>query len=360
MGRRRSAATRDLPPHLYVRNGYYAWEDPRNGKVHGLGYDKREAVAQAVEANLAIIGKLHDARLVDRLGGDGESTVDAWCDRYQGVLEKRKLAKTTLDTYRLRLKQFREKHGSSHVSRISTRDIAEFLALWENHSRMAQAVRSLLLDFFREAIAAGWTERNPVEATRSPRHEVSRARLTLADFQAIYKAAADMPPWVRRSMELAITTGQRRSDLAALGPRNVREEKLWVMQQKTGMKVCIPLSLKLEALGWSVGDVIERCRDQIISPTFLHHLRHVGKAKPGAPIRQPTISAFFAEARDQSGVTWGDEKTPPSFHEIRSLSARLYAAQGVDAQALLGHKSADMTAVYRDTRGAEWIEVKSA
>jgi len=37
----------------------------------------------------------------------------------------------------------------------------------------------------------------------------------------------------------------------------------------------------------------------------------------------------------------------------------LYAEQGVDVQALLGHKSPDMTAVYRDVRGAEWISVRA-
>nr|WP_275667822.1 hypothetical protein [Paramagnetospirillum kuznetsovii] len=39
------------------------------------------------------------------------------------------------------------------------------------------------------------------------------------------------------------------------------------------------------------------------------------------------------------------------------MSARLYAEQGIDAQVLLGHKSPDMTALYRDVRGAEWISV---
>ncbi len=38
--------------------------------------------------------------------------------------------------------------------------------------------------------------------------------------------------------------------------------------------------------------------------------------------------------------------------------ARLYAEQGIDAQALLGHKSPDMTALYRDVRGSEWIEIR--
>lgn len=97
-----------------------------------------------------------------------------------------------------------------------------------------------------------------------------------------------------------------------------------------------------------------------ISPCFMHHIRHVGRAKPGDPIRGHTLSALFAEARDLTGIQWPQEKTPPSFHELRSLSARLYADQGINAQALLGHKSADMTAIYRDTRGAEWIEVKTA
>ncbi|EME67634.1 integrase [Paramagnetospirillum caucaseum] len=71
-----------------------------------------------------------------------------------------------------------------------------------------------------------------------------------------------------------------------------------------------------------------------------------------------SITAAFAEARDKTGLTWPAGKTPPTFHEIRSLAARLYAGQGIDAQALLGHKSPDMAALYRDLRGSEWIEIR--
>ncbi len=360
MGRRRSAATRDLPPNLYVRRGYYSWTDPRDGKVYSLGRDKRQAITQAIEANLKRLDSLNHARLVDRLDGEQEYTAGAWCDRYEAILEERKLAPGTLATYRQRLKAFRDAQGANLIRHLSTRDIAEFLAPWKSRTRMAQALRSLLLDLFREAVAAGWTDANPVEPTRAPRHEVSRARLTLADYLAIHQAAAGMPPWVQRSMELALVTGQRRADLAKLGPRNVRDGKLWVTQEKTGAKVCIPLVLKLEAIGLSVAEVIERCRDAVISPCFLHHARHAGRAKPGDAIRGHSLAAFFAQARDLAGIRWGEGKTPPSFHELRSLSARLYMEQGIDAQALLGHKSADMTSVYRDTRGAEWIEVKTA
>jgi integrase len=65
----------------------------------------------------------------------------------------------------------------------------------------------------------------------------------------------------------------------------------------------------------------------------------------------------FAKARELSGITW--EKEPPSFHELRSLSARLYTEEkGTEfAQRLLGHKSLVMTAKYQDNRGSEWVKV---
>lgn len=53
----------------------------------------------------------------------------------------------------------------------------------------------------------------------------------------------------------------------------------------------------------------------------------------------------------------------PSLHEVRSLSARTYIAEGMQpatVQTLLGHKHSEMTALYLDDRGltaAEWKTV---
>lgn len=362
MARRREAGRRGWPPNLYETDGYFRWRNPADGKIHGLGRDKQAAFAEAVEANLYVAGLLNQTRLVDRLTGDSESTVAAWCQRYRSILSERKLAKATDQAFTRRLLLVEEKWGNQPLTSITTRDIADLLATWADagKKRMAQAVRSLLLDFFREAIAAGWLKSNPVAPTRAPRIEVARARLTLDTFMAIYEQAKEMAPWVQRSMELALVTGQRREDLRELGPRNVRNEKLWVTQNKTGALVCIPLDLRLHVVGWSVGEIVARCRGNIISKHLIHHSTHAGRAKPGAPVRLQSITGAFADARDMAGITWPADKTPPTFHEIRSLAARLYADQGTDAQALLGHKSADMTAVYRDARGDDWIEVKTA
>lgn len=359
MARRREAGRRGWPPNLYETDGYFRWRNPVDGKIHGLGRNKQVAFSEAVEANLYVAGLLNQTRLVDRLTGDSESTVAAWCKRYRTILGERKLAKATDQAFTRRLLTVEEKWGDRPLGNITTRDIADLLATWSDagKKRMAQAVRSLLLDFFREAIAAGWLETNPVAPTRAPRIEVARARLTLEAFMAIYEQAKEMSPWVQRSMELALVAGQRREDLRDLGPRNVRDEKLWVTQRKTGALVCIPLNLRLHVVGWSVGEIIARCRDNIISKHLIHH---TGRAKPGDPIRLQSITGAFADARDNAGITWPADKTPPTFHEIRSLAARLYGDQGTDAQALLGHKSPDMTAVYRDARGDDWIEVKTA
>ncbi|ECD9419392.1 tyrosine-type recombinase/integrase [Salmonella enterica subsp. salamae] len=67
-----------------------------------------------------------------------------------------------------------------------------------------------------------------------------------------------------------------------------------------------------------------------------------------------TVSRYFIQARKAYELTFNAE--PPTFHEIRSLAARLYARQVSDncAQRSPGHKSNSMTASYRDCGGKEW------
>lgn len=285
--------------------------------------------------------------------------MDSWCNRYQEILNERGLAKNSMTAFSSRLKTVRGAWGNMRIDAITTRDVADFLDQWDRQGkkRMASAMRAFVNDVFREALAKGWVAVNPVAPTRAPSVEVKRSRLTLETFQAIHAyALQNQPAWVARSMELAIVTGQRREDIAMMGPRNVRDGRLWIEQGKTKAKVCIPLDLRLHAVGWSVGEVITRCRDNVLSRHFVHHGANLGGVHPGDRVGTNSLSNAFADARKGSGVTWSG-KAPPTFHEIRSLSARLYAAQGTDAQALLGHKSANTTAMYRDARGAEWVEV---
>jgi integrase len=85
------------------------------------------------------------------------------------------------------------------------------------------------------------------------------------------------------------------------------------------------------------------------------------RRKGGGGIELSSLSARFNEyIKLAVGASTYDQYEWPSLHEIRSLSARLYRAQGIDVQTLLGHKHAEMTAIYEDDRGlsaAEWKQV---
>ena len=139
---------------------------------------------------------------------------------------------------------------------------------------------------------------------------------------------------------LALVTGQRREDVKGMEFADVKDGFLWVEQRKSQgrTKLKIPVTISLKALGGlTIEDVIRECRDNVVSKHIIHHVRHKGTAKPGHSPKLGSFSTTFATYRDAADVQVPEGKTPPSFHEIRSLAARLYSDEfGADfAQALL-------------------------
>jgi integrase len=193
-----------------------------------------------------------------------------------------------------------------------------------------------------------------------------RARLTLDGFRAIYAEATKSDPWLQRAMELAILTGQRREDLAAMQFRKRTDATAWiesgmlyVRQGKTGAQIAIPLDLRLEVLDLTLSTVVAKCRDVVLSPWLIHQIRHQSRVEPGDPLSLNRLTKGFAKVRDSVPRFWPEGIEPPTFHEMRSLSIRLWTEQaGADfAQAIAGHKDAATTAVYRDVRGSEWTKI---
>lgn len=381
--RPKDRSSKDLPENLYEsksRPGYFRYRNPMDGEWHTVGrIPRRDAISQAIEANLHVAQQQASPRLVDRLTGAGANTVSAWLVRLEeNILSKRKLATTTRRSIKAQLAAVRRSALAPMViDRVEIRSIADFLKTYtdQGKDRMALALWSFLKDAFAEAIGAGWipSKINPVVHTTRPTADVKRARLTLEAFQSIYAAAGvDVPSWVQPAMRLALVSAQRREDLSAAEFKArdkarvwVADDRLWIQQEKTKAKVCLPLALRLDAIGCSLEEAIADCRDRVVSPWLMHHSRQAGKARPGVRIMPDGLSRGFKLARDRSGLSWpavdelGNPQTPPTFHEIRSLSARLYEAQGnVDVQVLLGHKDPSTTAVYKDARGAEWQELK--
>lgn len=347
MTRVRSQKNRDLPPNLYVRNGYYSYRDPRTRKEYSLGRQKTYAINEAVSANQLLLNHEASKPLTERIEGHGSVSFHEFLDRYETILQSRGLKEKTMKDYKHRINVIRKEMIDVPIESVTTKNIADLLHPFINKGKIttARLMRIFLNDYFKEAISLGILKINPVTPTKIPKIKIQRARLSFNDFTTILNLINDKNHWLTKSMKIALVTGQRISDISKLKWENIYDNKLWVTQQKTGSKIAIPLNIEIANIKLSKLFELKNERSEYIITN--------GDKK----LTTDKISKTFAKFRDKSELKW--EGNPPSFHEIRSLSARLYTeAMGTDfAKKLLGHKSIEMTAKYQDERNNGWVEL---
>lgn len=344
---------------------YWRYKHPITGKFHGLGTDEEAARMIAAEANSRLAEQKMNQLLmvrdkISRTIGEGIS-VSGWLDRYWKIQEERQrlgeIKPITVKQKKNPVKVMRENIGNKQLSDVSVRDIADILEPYKERGQaiMAQVVRRVIIDVFKEAQHAGEVPPgyNPAQATKNPKAKVQRQRLDLDEWMRIYEEASSYQPYLRRSMQLALVTGQRLSDIANMKFSDIWDDHLHIEQEKTGSRLAIPLSLRCNAIGITLREVVAECRDRIVSPYLLHHHHSISIAKRGGKIGYQSITSAFSKARDSSGLKWS-KGTPPTFHEQRSLAERLYRDQGIDTMSLLGHKNQQMTDKYNDDRGKGW------
>lgn len=363
--RPRSPGAKDLPPNLYRktdrRNGvtYYTYRDAVSGRMFGLGKDKEAAIREAVSANHAdVLKPTLTTRIAEPVIEKGR-TFSEWMIEYRLEYDQKGLSLHTTRNFKSRSKRLEDHFGKMVMQEIKTKDIAGYLTglAKEGKANMSKAMRSILRDIFAEAIAAGVCELNPVDATKAARAKVTRERLSLELWKAIYETTNR--PWLKRAMELALLTGQRREDIRSMLFKHEKDGFLHIVQSKTGARLRITTAIRLDAIGLDLATVIKRCRDQVLSQHLIHYRSPNARVKAGHPVTPEILTRQFAKERDKAAAAKGIALTdhPPSFHEMRSLSARLHAAEGRDPQKLLGHRTVAMTEMYRDSRGTEWIDV---
>ncbi|EFH1042454.1 site-specific integrase [Escherichia coli] len=361
-------------PNLYplysrkVNKIYWRYKHPVTGKFHALGTNEAEAIAIATEANTRLAEQRTRQILAisDRIAtSKGKAiTTSTWLDRYQAIQDDRlKSGDIRLNTYKQKAKPvslLRERAGMKLISAVDVRDIAQLLEEYisAGQPRMAQVVRSVLIDVFKEAqhygeVPPGY---NPALATKQPRRKITRQRLSLEEWQKIFDIADASHRYMGNAMLLALVTGQRLGDISKMKFSDIWDDHLHIIQEKTGSKIAIPLSLRLNAINWSLRDVVARCRDYAVSPYLVHFFRTTSQAERGAQVKANTLTMNFSKARDLAEIDWGTG-TPATFHEQRSLSERLYKEQGIDTRKLLGHKTQQQTDRYHDDRGKGWNKV---
>lgn len=273
-------------------------------------------------------------------------TLGQWADTYREIIDARQISEKTRANRRSALTHLVASLGERTISAIRPHEIASLVqGIGKLRPQSAKRVLFEARDLFNEAINYGWIDRNPAAPIKPPVARVLRQRLTLEQWRLIHAWSVEhQPPWVEKMLVLALVSGQRRSDVAKMMFSDAWDGYLHVEQAKTGMRLALPLNLRLEAIGLTLGEAIEQCRNYAPGDTYLLRKHN------GQPLVLASLSARFEEARE-AAVPALRHGHPPSLYECRSLSERLYREQGVNTMVLLGHKHQAMTDMYNDDRG---------
>lgn len=344
------------PEHLREpRPGYYIWVDPRDGKAHILGrMPLAQAIYEAQEANLIVEKGALTRSLADRVSRGTNTVADLIAK-----MPTQGLKKSTLNTRGYHDKAIINAIGHIECAALTTKHIADMLEAITAAGKMrtAKAVRDRMLAICTKGAALGWMTSNPATITEKPKIKVTRRRLTLDEFNAIFAKAPEVADWLQNAMLLALVSGQDRSTIGRWERSFNRDGVANVQRSKTSVRIEIPLELRMNAVNMSLNDVIARCRSTgVVSKYLIHHIRNQGRAVRGSHVKLGSISNAFADARTLAGII-GDDA--PTFHEIRSLCKRLYIEQGgIDTKALLGHMTDAMADLYANNRGLAPIKVR--
>jgi len=345
------------PDNLYEpRPGYYTWRDPISKETHILGrMPLAQAIHEAQEANLALVSLKPKMTLAERLNLRKETVNDLLLKMPTRGADSTIRSRKYYDAY------ISKCIGSVPCAELTTKHIADMLEQLIDAGKAPSAhnIRTRLVAICKRGAALGWiTSGNPAANTEQERLIVKRRRLRgIEEFNAIYEKAPEVCDWLQNAMLLALVSGQDRSTCARWERASIKDGIATAFRKKTKVYIEIPTSLRMDAIGMSLADVIARCRSTgVVSKYLIHHVRNKGGAKSGQPVKIDSLTRAFAEARELAGIT-GDDA--PTFHEIRSLAKRLYEKQGgIDTKALLGHMTETAADLYADSRGIEPIRVK--
>ena len=189
-------------------------------------------------------------------------TINECLDIYQEAMITSGISKKTIQNRISYISKIRNSIGMKRIRTIKPVDVSNMLKnIRISSPHTSKRVFMESRSFFNESLINGWIDFNPALQIKAPIAKVTRQRMTLEDWSVMFEYAKNNGTgWAWRLLLLALLTGQRRSDLSNMKFSDVYDNHLHVTQNKTGAKVAIPLSLRLDEVGLSIGEAIELCR----------------------------------------------------------------------------------------------------
>ncbi len=269
------------------------------------------------------------------------ATLDGWAkktipgslgdiiSRYRASPEFRQLAASTRKRYMTQITLLEENAADAPVADI---DVTQLYAIRDSMADTPGAadkmlgMLSILLNF---AIARGYRRDNPARYVKKLRAGKSFEPWTE---EAIERFRAGANPRMVWAVELALFTGQRRSDVLAMRWNHIADGLVEVSQQKTGERLLIPIHPHLA----DVLAAIPRTGMFIVHRT------------DGGPYTGGGFASIFQREKKRLGLG------ALQFHGLRHTAGQRLAEAGCsdrEIMAILGHLTASM--VNRYTRRAE-------
>lgn len=245
-------------------------------------------------------------------------------------------APATVKLYQLTARQLQRGFAEFAPHQVQPRHVAQMLEDMAETPQMANRCASLLRMVFARAVRMQIVESNPcVGIDRHPQPKRTR-RVTVDEYNAI---RANASPRLQVVMDLCILTGQRIGDVLTIRREDCGEDGIRFTQQKTKTALVV---------AWN-----DELRAAVRAAQALHGRvasLYVVKGRGAAPLSYQPVWRDWQNACEAAGVA--DSR----LHDLRAMAGTEANREGKNAQALLGHASARMTAQYLRDRDVPIVQ----
>lgn len=299
---------------MYQKHGAYYLV--RHGKWRRLGTD--------LQASLREYAKLIETPASQPTGGM-PALIDAMLPR---ILKDKRTGKPKAPETRRQYTQCSEILKSMlaqmSVEDVTPRDVKTIRRELEETPGVANRSLTVLKLILDEAVEDELIPANPAANVERIKMAARTRRITNIEFARIYDRA---DPLLRAVMRLCYATGQRVMDVAAIKSTDIGDDGIFFEQQKTGKQLVVAWTDELRS---AVAEA-RALKPNALRPPYLF-----GFSAPTYPM----IRKRWVAARRTAGIK------DVTIHDIRAMAATDAKAQGINAQALLGHTDERTTRIY--------------
>lgn len=272
------------------------------------------------------------------IGGDRtrSGSFNALCVAYYRSPEFTGQRQTTQTTYRGIIERFRKQHGDKIVKDLRREHVKAIIGGMSDRPHAANNLLSILKIMLDLALDNDWIQSNPARGVRGfTKKTVGFHSWTDEEIEA-YETRHSSGSKARLALALLLYTAQRRGDVIKMGWQHINQNRIRVVQGKTGVELLLKIHPLLE-------DELATVQNKNL--TFL-------VTEYGAPFSEAGFGNWFRDRCREAGLT------NCSAHGLRKAAARRMAEAGMSAdiiKSVTGHTNLKTLSLY--TNAADQVRL---